>query len=347
MQRGIALPGNCEQCQFLPQEPNGMISRFSPRTCGMEAAFHAMIKRFLFVSLILSAICFPEQVCAQFTDAHNYDNTPVGINQIELSYAYAHGNSSLDTSLIIENAKLNLSQGMISYTRYFSLAKRLAWVSAGLPIAGLNGEVTGTSVRGSVTGTGDSSYQFGALLIGGPALSISQFDNYKPRTILGISLSLTAPTGLYNATKILNLGADRWSFKPEIALSHPFGPQQKWQVDAYANDFFYTDNTSYRGHEILRQGQLPGFEGHISYSLTDKLWISADTRYSFRGTTWVNGVNQDNPQRNFVLGSEMNVTINARQSLLFGFAKILVHHNGPAIVGFAVKYDYTWGGGYK
>ena len=305
------------------------------------------MERFLFASLILSALCFPQQTCAQFTDAHNYDNTPVGINQIELSYTYAHGNSSIDTSLVVEDAKLNLSQGMVSYTRYFGLANRLMWVSAGVPIAGLSGEVAGTNIRGSVAGAGDSSYQVGALLKGGPALSIAQFDNYKPTTILGVSLSITAPTGLCDATKILNLGADRWSFKPEVALSHPFGSQQKWQVDAYANDYFYTDNTSYRGKEILRQNQLLGFEGHISYSLNNKVWVSGDMRYSFRGTTWVNGVDQGNPQRNVILGSEMNVTINARNSLLFQFAKMLVHQNGPALVGFAMKYDFTWGKGYK
>jgi len=306
-----------------------------------------MIERFLFVWLIISVLGFPEHSYAQFTDAHNYDNTPVGVNQIELSYAYSHGNASVDTSLIITGGKLNLDQGMISYTRYFGLANRLTWVSAGVPIAGLSGEVTGTSIQGSVTGTGDSSYQVGMLLKGGPALRISQFDSYKPSTIVGVSLSLTAPTGLYDGTKILNLGADRWSFKPEIALSHPFGPQQKWQIDAYANDYFYTDNTSYHGKEILRQGQLPGFEGHISYSLNDKVWVSADTRYAFRGTTWVDGVDQNNPQRNFLLGSEMNVSISSRHSLLFEFGKMLVHKNGPAVVGFAVKYDYTWGRGYK
>jgi hypothetical protein len=306
-----------------------------------------MIERVLFALLTLSSVCFPKRAFAQFTDAHNYDNAPAGINQIELSYAYVRANASIDNSLIIAGAKLNLYQGTISYTRYFGLANYLMWVNAGVPIAGLIGEVAGTSIRGSVTGAGDSSYQVGALLKGGPALSPSQFENYKPSTILGVSLTMTAPTGHYDATKILNLGADRWSFKPEIALSHPFGPQQKWQIDAYGNAYFYTHNTSYRGREILRQELLPGFEGHISYAVNDKFWVSVDNRYSLRGSTSVNGVEQDNPQRNFILGSEVNVTINSRNSLLFEFAKALVHQNGPALVGFSVKYDYTWGRGYK
>jgi len=105
------------------------------------------------------------------------------------------------------------------------------------------------------------------LLKGGPALSVAQFEDYKPTTSLGLSLTITGPTGLYHPDNILNLGSDRWSFKPEIALSHPFGPAQRSEIDAYANVYFYTGNTSYHGTEILRQQPLPGVEGHISHSL--------------------------------------------------------------------------------
>lgn len=306
-----------------------------------------MTERFLFALLRLVGLFLAGSARAQFTDAHNYDNTPVGFNQIGLSYAYAHANASVDNSLVIAGAKLNLFQGTISYTRYFGLDNHLTWISTGIPFAGLSGEVTGTSIRGSLAGAGDSSYQIGILLRGGSPLSASQFHDYKPATILGVSLSMTAPTGLYNPNKILNLGADRWTFKPELALSHPFGPQQKWQVDTYANSYFYKHNTAYHGREILRQEPLPGFEGHVSYSLNDRIWVSVDTRYSFRGSTLVNGVDQANPQRNFVLGSEINVNLSTRHSLLFEVAKAPVHQNGPALVGFAVKYDYTWGRGYK
>ena len=301
----------------------------------------------LYGCLILVGICGPSHLCAQFTDAHSYDNTPVGINQFELAYTYVRSNASIDPSLVIAGAKLNLNQGMIDYTRYFGLWRRLAWVEAGVPIAGLSGSITGTKIQGSVAGTGDSVYAAGMLLKGGPALSVAQFETYKPATTVGVSVTITAPTGLYRPNNILNLGSDRWSFKPEIALSHPFGPEQRWQFDTYANAYLYTDNTSYHGRQILRQEPLPGFEGHLSYSFNDRLWVSADTRYSFRGSTLVNGVDQSNSQQNFILGSEVNVSIDTRNSLLFEFAKALVHQNGPTLVGFSVKYDYTWGKGYR
>jgi len=296
----------------------------------------------LFACLALAVLCVPNQACAQFSDPRMYENTPVGTNQLELGYAYVHANASIDTSLIISGAQFNLNQGIIDYTRYFGFLHRLMWVEAGVPVAGLSGSISGTNINGSTTGAGDSSYSVAMLLKGGPALSVAQFEHYEPTTTLGVSFTTTAPTGLYNPNKILNLGSDRWSFKPEIAWSHPFGPEQKWEFDAYGNAYFYTDNTSYHGREILRQQPLPGVEGHISFSFNDSIWASLDTRYSLRGTTTVGGVPQNNAQQNFILGGEMNVSFNARNSLVFEFAKAVVHNNGPSVTGFSVRYDYTW-----
>jgi hypothetical protein len=271
----------------------------------------------------------------------------VGINQLELGYAYVRANTSIDTSVVVSGAKFNLNQGLIDYTRYFAFLHRTAWVEASIPVANLSGSITGTGITGSTTGAGDSAYTAAILLKGGPALSPEQFAEAETTTSIGLSLSTTAPTGQYNPNKLLNLGSDRWSFKPELAISKPFGSEQRWVFDAYANSYFYTDNTSYRGAEVLRQRALLGLEGHISYSFNNTISASLDTRYSFRGGTTVSGVNQDNPQRNFILGSEFVVSPNSRNSFIFEFAKATVHKNGPALTGFSVKYDYTWGKGYR
>ena len=248
---------------------------------------------------------------------------------------------------MVAGARFNLNQGTITYTHYFGLVHHAVWVEASVPLADLGGSVSGTNIHGSTIGSGDSSYAVTALLKGGPALSVAQFADYKPHTTVGMSLTITAPTGQYNSNKLLNLGSDRWSFKPEVAVSRPFGPEQKWQCDVYAHAYFFTDSTSYHGTEILRQGPLPGLEGHISYFVTNNVWASIDSLYSFRGATFVDGVNQNDAQKNFTLGSEVNVSLNPRNSLVFQFAKALVHQNGPAFTGFAVKYNYSWGKGYR
>src|SRR3974377_916606 len=102
-----------------------------------------MNKWLLFTCLALAVLQVPAQGCAQFSDPRAYDNTPVGINQLELSYAYARANASIDTSLIITGASFSLNQGTIDYTRYFGLLHRLTWVEAAVPIAGLSGSIAG------------------------------------------------------------------------------------------------------------------------------------------------------------------------------------------------------------
>lgn len=303
--------------------------------------------RFLLVCFGVAAGCAPSNARAQFTDPHSYDNAPVDINQIEIGYGYSRQDSSLDTSRVVSGAKFTLHEGAIDYTRYFGIFKRLAWVEATVPLAGLGGTVEGTVIQSSIVGTGDSSYSAGILLKGGPALSVVEFEEHKPTNTLGVSFAVTAPTGLYSSDKILNLGSNRWSFRPEIGLSHPFGPQQRWQLDTYANADLFTDNISYRGREILGQEALVGLEEHISYSFTDRLMGSFDMRYSFRGSTSVDGVGQDDSQRNFIVGGELNFSVNPQNSLIFEIAEVPVHQNGPTLTGFAVKYDYSWGKGYR
>jgi hypothetical protein len=296
---------------------------------------------FRVLCLLLVVIGVKLRLEAQFSGAHHYDDSPVGLNQLELAYAYGRSNASIDTSLIITGAHLNLNEGSVAYTRYFSLLHRLFWAEAAVPIAGLSGSVDGTRVQESKTGAGDSGYEL-AMLLKGPALSAEQFENYKPGTVVGLSLTVSAPTGSYDPGTILNLGSDRWSFKPEIAVSHPFGPDKRAQLDAYGQIYFFTDNTSYHGKEILRQEPLPGLEAHFSYSFFDRLWASLDGLYAFRGTTFVDGVDQNNAQKNFVIGSEVNLALNDKNSLVFQFGKALVHENGPSLTGFTVKYDYSW-----
>src|SRR6201997_3073897 len=108
-----------------------------------------MYNRLVFVCLVLAVLRSPDQLHAQFTDPRTYGNTPVGVNQLKLAYTYARADASIDTSLIIAGAEFNLNQGTVEYSRYFSFFHRVAWVKANLPLAGLNGSVTDTNIRGS------------------------------------------------------------------------------------------------------------------------------------------------------------------------------------------------------
>ena len=288
--------------------------------------------------------CFPGVLHAQFTDPRNYSNLPVGLNQLELDYAVSHANASIDTSIVVGAAELELNEGAVAYTRTFGLVRHLAWVKAAVPFASISGSVTGTGISDSVAGAGDASFEIATLLKGGAALSAADFAGYEPTTTVGVSLTVTGPSGKYDPNKLLNLGSDRWSYKPQVAISHPFGPEQKWQADFYASAYFFTDNTAYRGREILRQEPLLGIEGHISYTFTSDLWTSLDSSYAFRGDTVIDGVDQHDAQKHLTVGTETSWSPTPRSSFVFVLAKSVVHENAPAYTAVGLKYFYSWGG---
>jgi hypothetical protein len=284
-------------------------------------------------------------VYGQFTDPRNYTVAPVVINQLELDYAYARANGSVDTSLEVLGAHLTLNEVALSYLHNFSALGHLAWVKASVPFASVSGSVSGTNLAGSLTGMGDSSLEFAALLKGGKALSAAEFMAYEPATTVGASLVISVPTGDYDAEKRVNLGAHRWSFKPEIGVSYPFGPERRWVADAYINAYFFTDNTAYQGTQILHQEPLPGIEGHLSYTFTPTVWASLDLRYSYRGDTILNGLDQGNAQQSLTAGAEASWSPDAHNTLVLVLAKAFVHTNAPDYAGIGLRYFYSWGSG--
>jgi hypothetical protein len=279
---------------------------------------------------------------AQFTDPRTYTIAPVGSNQLEVDYEHAQANAAIDTSLVIGGAHFELNQATVAYTHDFGVLDHLAWVKATVPFARVGGSVAGTSLSKSTSGAGDLSVELGALLKGGRALSAAELAKYQPTTTWGASLTVSAPTGEYDPDRLLNLGSHRWSFKPEIGVAHPFGQERTWEVDAYVNAYFFTDNTAYRGVEILRQEPLPGLEAHLSHDFSPSFWASLDARYSFRGDTVVDGMDQHNSQRSLTVGAEASWSPAARHSLTLVVAKALVHDNAPAFTGVVVRYAYSW-----
>lgn len=59
-------------------------------------------------------LCLSDQAWSQFTDAHNYDDSPIGVNDLQLAYGYARADSSIDTALDIAHAKLDLNEGTLA-----------------------------------------------------------------------------------------------------------------------------------------------------------------------------------------------------------------------------------------
>ena len=151
------------------------------------------------------------------------------------------------------------------------------------------------------SGLFDSVVRVSVNLVGGEAMSLQQARERKWRqeTLLGVSLKVVAPTGQYDPTKLINLGSNRWTFKPELGFSQAFGGH--WVFDAYASAFFFTENPEFfsnnpefgTGTQAQTQDPIGAVEVHLSYDVRPRLWVSLDGNFWYGGKTSLNG--EENP----------------------------------------------------
>ena len=105
--------------------------------------------------------------------------------------------------------------------RVFNLFGKTAQALAALPYswAEVTGEINEQAARTTRSGLSDMRLRLSVLVAGAPAVTLQQLAKSPRKPVIGASLLVTAPTGRTYPQKFINLGANRWGFKPEIALS--------------------------------------------------------------------------------------------------------------------------------
>jgi len=187
---------------------------------------------------------------------------------------------------------------------------------------------------------GDTQIVFVHNIFGSPALSASEFRRWKPGPYLSGAFWLTVPDGQYDNNSVLNAGANRWAFKPELASGYPVGPV--WlELNGWA--VFYTDNDDYLGNNTLSQRPSYTAEGHISYSLSPELWLSVDSAWTGGGETKVNGILQDDEKRNVMLGASFGFQVTPQFGGMVAWTNLVDRREGsPDVDGWTFRLQYAW-----
>lgn len=203
----------------------------------------------------------------------------------------------------------------------------------------------GTSIDRS--GLFNSAFRFSVNLAGGPAMSLAEMRQWRQETLLGFSLKVIAPTGQYDPTKLINLGANRWAFKPELGVSRRWG---HWVLDAYAsvwlftkNPEFFSRNEYFPGTQSQTQDPIGAVETHLSYDVRPFLWVSLDGNFWYGGKTSLDGVeNPETLQKNSRIGVTASFPLGRRQSLKVGYALGAYIHFGGDYKIASVAWQYSW-----
>jgi hypothetical protein len=152
-------------------------------------------------------------------------------------------------------------------------------------------------------------------------------------------LTVVVPTGQYNPQRLVNIGSNRWSFKPEVGLSKPFGP---WTVDLAAGVWLFSTNDNFFGGVKRGQKALPSLQAHLIYTIRPRMWVAMNSTYYMGGRTVTNGVVNEDSQRNSRLGATFSLPLKSQQSVKFVWAKGVTARFGGDLNTVAVGWQYTW-----
>ena len=194
-----------------------------------------------------------------------------------------------------------------------------------------------------MSGLGDPRFRFSINLFGAPALSAREFADYRQDLIIGASLQVSAPLGQYDDSKLLNLGNNRWSFRPELGFSKAWGP---WTVEIAPSATFFTNNPDFFGGSTFAQAPVYLVRGYGMYNFNSGVWLSLDGTWLAGGRTTVNGARGDNEQMNTRAGLTLAIPVNRQHSLKFNASTGISTRTGSEFSAFGIAWQYRWGEGF-
>jgi hypothetical protein len=301
-------------------------------------------------ALIIFGLCAALRICcAQALVPRAYIVTPIHTNALTLSYSLMDGDVVFDPSFPIANASGRIGNEIVSYFHTMSFFGRSANVAAVLPYAighfkGTVNGVPGTLYR---SGLAPATFRISVNLMGAPAMTVKEYAKWRQRLLIGASLTVSTPTGQYDPKRLINIGNNRWAFKPEVGLSRRW---RSWVLDSYAAVWFFTANDNFFstapgsvGPNRQTQEPMGSVEAHLSYDFKPRMWVSIDGNYWYGGETSLNGVATPTTlQANSRIGATAAVPISKHQSLKFSYSRGTYVRFGGNFQNLSIAWQYSW-----
>lgn len=293
--------------------------------------------------LLLACLGLTGRVAGQQLEPRAYSVSPVGTNIVVVGFGRSTGDLTFDPSLPITDASARINNASAGYFRSINFFGRSANVSVGLPYVwgNLQGTLAGQFQQLRRSGLGDPVVRFAVNLHGAKAMDLKQFASYHQKTIIGASVVISAPLGQYDPAKVINLGGNRWAFKPEVGISRAVG---RMSLDFYAGAWLFTNNNNFQGR-TRKQAPIATTQFHLSYNVRPKIWAAFDATLYTGGRTTVNGIRGSDLQRNSRVGGTLVYRLDRRQSLKFAYSRGAFTTIGADFQSVSVAYQYLWGRG--
>ncbi|WP_173955799.1 transporter [Polynucleobacter tropicus] len=267
----------------------------------------------------------------QEIEARAYSNAPIGMNFLTGGLAQAKSGS------------YTLNTQALSLTHVIDAVGQSGRLTLVLPYAELTGtgQVGAQTINASAEGLSDPLIKASVNLYGAPALTNSEFANYRQDLIIGASIAASIPWGQYNSNQMINVGANRSLIQPAAGLSQAVGP---WRLELAGMATIYTSNNNFMGNNTLSQNPIYSGETHVIYYFPNAAWISADATYFTGGQTYVNGLPASGSQENWRFGSTLSYPIDKSNSIRLSGSKGVYSRTDTSYNAVGISWQYRWGG---
>ncbi len=278
------------------------------------------ILRWFLVCLFCSGLALP--AFALEPEPRKWNHLPLGINFAGVGYVYAEADIFADPALLLEDVEMELHTWAAKYIRTFELFDKSARfdLTQAYQEGSWTGLLNGVSASASRKGWSDTFVRLAVNLYGAPPLSGKEFaayrSNLKSETIVGMALTVRLPTGKYMKDKLINLGQNRFVFRPQLGIIHTRG---KWTTEVTGEVAFYTDNDEFFNGNTLEQKPLYIIHSHLIYTFSPGLWVGASVGYDYGGENSINGVDKDNTTQEIGWAFSFGYPINRHSGLKLAY----------------------------
>ncbi|HMD36700.1 MAG TPA: transporter [Vicinamibacterales bacterium] len=281
-------------------------------------------------------------LAAQDMEPKAYSASPVGANFFVAGYTWSSGAVVFDPTLPVSDVHADVQAFVVGIGHTFDVFGDLALVSLAMPYAtaDLTGKVGEQAAAVSRSGLADARMKFSINLLGNPAMAAKDFFRLPRRTVVGASVSVQAPTGQYYDTKLVNIGNNRWGFKPEVGVSVPI---RKLDLDAYVGVWLFTANDDFYPAGLQRtQNAVTSVQAHVSYTFKPRWWLAVDSTWYSGGESQVADGDPSSGVNNSRLGLTLSLPAGGRNSIKVAYASGITVRTGTNFTTVAVGWQTLW-----
>lgn len=278
---------------------------------------------------------------AQELEPRALSNAPVGMNFLVAAYGFTVGNVLFDPALSAEDVHADVHSVAVGYLRvidFFGLSSKVDVIIPAVT-GHWEGQYEGQDTTRTANGFADPRVRFSVNFVGGPALKPQEFASYQPGTIVGASIQVWVPLGQYDPDRLLNLGSHRWTFRPQLGVSHTI---DKWVVEAYVAAWFFTRNGDFWGGNTLEQRPFVAGKLHVVRTISPSLWLALDSGIGTGARSLVNEVPRETQQTAFRVGLTAALRVARHHSFKLSAATTRRIERGPDFDAIALAYQLSW-----